>query len=633
MTSYLNFCKSGILLVVLAVTGMFSACRKTFQEDKPKPVSIISGQVPTTITVEEMYARLPQTIMYNLADQVTLHLDKAQWRYEEEYLMARIPLNEEENRSYLYAVKPYNAPTGPVRAYLVQFFHNPGSTRDDFSGRQMWLNLQDYSIYGVEYAHNTPTRFMDPIPINPYWESELYDAGLFYLDGTNKIAVYSNPRNPDTSSTMLPWNSKHPGGRGKDLKCPDEGRSFFQNLLGGIGGVLLSLNEFLNNGEGGASPPWNQNGGDDGFYGGSDGYEPPQPPGGNNNWTPPPPPPINIWDNATTSNNNWSELGENPSTPIPIYVNGTILSNAVAGGTSVMTITNPTVTYLQSIMGLNQSKTNWLLQHLDKATTMQDFLLTYDPNMTQQEKIAAALKHLEMMIEYPGYLNFVNNFDIEYPTINVPLLNLADYEFTPGSANKPIQNITEYLKCFTNVAGGTYKVTLAVDQPQPGTRKAFKMLSGGDVCNVGHTFLILEQTIGGVTTKRSIGFYPSGTCTPLNPEAPGIINNDEEHDYNVSVSTTLSGTAFMNFISRVKNNVSLNNNYNLNFNNCTTWAHDMVTNSTEMENIPGTQSFWPLGHGMNPGDMGEDIRSMPLNANQAKSTSATMAPLNQGVCP
>lgn len=135
-----------LTIATLGLIGLcYTACKKEFKDKPatPRDLKTMSGSVPTTISIEEAYGRLPQTIMYNLADQVTLHLDKVQWRYEEEYLMARIPLNEAENRSYLYAVKPYNAPTGPVRAYLVQFFHDPGSTQDDFNVQAGMLDFCD----------------------------------------------------------------------------------------------------------------------------------------------------------------------------------------------------------------------------------------------------------------------------------------------------------------------------------------------------------------------------------------------------------------------------------------------------------------------------------------------------------
>lgn len=407
MTNNLSFCKLSIMLTMLAVTGMFSSCRKPFEKDNPKPASTIDGQVSVIINAEEMYACLPQTIMNNLAGDVHLYLNEAQWRYEQEYVMVRIPLNNEANRTYLYGVKPYNAPLGPTRSFLVQFRPDAGSTPSDFSGRQMWLNLQDWKKYGVKYVHNHATEFMEPVGINPSWEAIMLDAGLFYIDPNGKIAVHDEPRNPNPPGPYVPWDGDNDK---EELVQIQGGRGFFQRLMAGIGGVILSLNDFLGEGSGGSAPPWNQNGGEGGIYGGNDGFEPPQPPGGNNNWTPPPPPPINIWDNTYASNNNWSELGENPSIPVPIYVEGSILTNATEGGNNVLTINNPVATYLQSTLGLTTAQTNWIGQNLDKATPVMNFLVTYIPGLTQQQKVVQAKNHIKMMIGSPSYLSFIQNY-------------------------------------------------------------------------------------------------------------------------------------------------------------------------------------------------------------------------------
>ena len=186
--------RRGLLATLLFafVTLFYPSCRKPSLEETTKPnmLKTVSGQTPVTINLEEIYARLPQTVMYNLAGDVHLYLDQAQWRYEQEYVMVRIPLNNAVNRSYLYAVKPYNAPLGPVRSFLVQFLPEHGSTSSDFTGKQMWLNLQDGQVYGVSYVHNTATSFLTPESTYQYWELSMLIAGLFYLDGSNKIGVY-----------------------------------------------------------------------------------------------------------------------------------------------------------------------------------------------------------------------------------------------------------------------------------------------------------------------------------------------------------------------------------------------------------------------------------------------------------
>ncbi len=401
--------------LALALTTMFySACKKPQLDEttKPLPLKAINGPVPITINLEEIYARLPQTVMYNLAGDVHLYLDQAQWRYEQEYVMVRIPVNNAVNKSYIYAVKPYNAPLGPVRSFLVQFLPEQGSTPTDFSGKQMWLNLQDGQVYGVSYVHNAATSFLTAEPTYQYWELSMLNAGLFYLDGSNKIAVYPEPTNPNPV-LFTPWiGGDDNTGRDK-LFGKGKGESFFGRIFSGIGGFFKGIGGILGD-DGGASGPgaWGPGGG--GMYGGND--SPYEPPGGNGaiggsgyqNPPSPPPPPINIWDNAIGSND-WNELGETNNTPIPIVVNSQLLDAAVSSGQQVYNISNPTITYLQSVLGLNTNQANWLGQHLDQASKIQSFLIQYIPDLTLTEKREIALEHLRMLMEHTNYVTKINN--------------------------------------------------------------------------------------------------------------------------------------------------------------------------------------------------------------------------------
>ena len=81
------------------------------------------------------------------------------------------------------------------------------------------------------------------------------------------------------------------------------------------------------------------------------------------------------------------------------------------------------------------------------------------------------------------------------------------------SGTSPIANIQQNIKCFTNssAADHIYTVTVCVAQPVPGTRTAWNF-SGtgssatGNPVNVGHTFLIFNETYGGSSIIRNIGF-------------------------------------------------------------------------------------------------------------------------------
>jgi hypothetical protein len=201
----------------------------------------------------------------------------------------------------------------------------------------------------------------------------------------------------------------------------------------------------------------------------------------------------------------------------------------------------------------------------------------------------------------------------------------------------PGLDLTEYLRCFTNDATSTYKITVAVDQPIPGTRTKYttgnsgsSSSSKGDI-DAGHTFLILEQTYSnGIKVIRSLGLYPASSVHPLSPNSSGVFTNDEFHNFDVSLTTTVSNTSFLQFIDILKNSQS--EHYNLNNNNCSSFCTKKL--SEIGITLPETSGSWFLGigGGVNPGDLGEDIRQIQLLPNQTRNVSGGNSPLNQVSC-
>ena len=205
--------------------------------------------------------------------------------------------------------------------------------------------------------------------------------------------------------------------------------------------------------------------------------------------------------------------------------------------------------------------------------------------------------------------------------------------------NTHIANVAAYFSCFTNVGGSdhTYTVTLAVDQPVPGTRETWTVTSGGpsgsseasNVFNVGHTFLIFTESYGSTTITRNIGFYPSIVVSPSSPSSPGEFSDDETHPYNIGGSYTLTNAQFyemLNFIISVNNSSFL---YNLNSNNCSTFA--INTFAQAGINLPRTIGAWPKGSGDDPGDLGEDIRTDNI-PNMKVNTAPAVNHVNVGQC-
>jgi hypothetical protein len=123
--------------------------------------------------------------------------------------------------------------------------------------------------------------------------------------------------------------------------------------------------------------------------------------------------------------------------------------------------------------------------------------------------------------------------------------------FVVTTGDRLISNIKDYLKCFDNVPNSdhTYLIKLCVLQPIPGSREPWAFHSFGNKVKhnpvfVGHTYLILTAITPNKTTTRNVGFYPKDTVHPFSPISQGVLNNDEEDDYDIALSITTTSSQF-----------------------------------------------------------------------------------------
>jgi len=202
--------------------------------------------------------------------------------------------------------------------------------------------------------------------------------------------------------------------------------------------------------------------------------------------------------------------------------------------------------------------------------------------------------------------------------------------------NNIIGDIRDYTKCFDNIAGygQHYSVSLCVAQPVPGTREPWgftRTMPGGsaDLVSAGHTFLILSQwdMLGRIT--RNVGFYPKTGASPISPLDQGQLADDEEHEYNISLTVEMNNSQFFTLLDFISHGNDPGYNYDLNSNNCSSFAIRALRNAGI--NLPFTVGSWPGGGGFNPGDLGEDIRSMSLPTGMTKSIEQVNHP-NWGIC-
>jgi len=184
-----------------------------------------------------------------------------------------------------------------------------------------------------------------------------------------------------------------------------------------------------------------------------------------------------------------------------------------------------------------------------------------------------------------------------------------------------ITNIDDYLKCFDESLGAT--VTVYVDQPTANSNATWSGSTNSP--EVGHTFISISQ--GGIT--RTLGYYPEGGIKPMiSNSAPGILVDDSEHPYDVSISRSLTPGQLTSLLISIKNPIAT---YNLDNNNCSDFSLSLA--NSRGFNLPDTQGTWPGGGGTNPGNLGQDIRAMSSTSGSTIDASGGDAPLNSGTCP
>lgn len=182
--------------------------------------------------------------------------------------------------------------------------------------------------------------------------------------------------------------------------------------------------------------------------------------------------------------------------------------------------------------------------------------------------------------------------------------------------DKPINDVIAYLKCFSRTTGG--KITFYADQPVAGREDvmSFRELAG-------HSFLSIEQNVGGKIIRRTVGFHPSQGITPVfSNSADSQLGDDSNAEYDVRLSVNVSAITLKNVLGMIESSRRV---YHIETYNCTNFVID-ISDACGLK-IPRTMGRWFLGSGLNPGNFGEDLRKLP-GAEFRKQSS----PGNVGTC-
>ena len=208
-------------------------------------------------------------------------------------------------------------------------------------------------------------------------------------------------------------------------------------------------------------------------------------------------------------------------------------------------------------------------------------------------------------------------------------------EVSPPPPTNIIKDIASYLHCYSNISGATYQVRICADQPDPGTRVPWTFApnngssDGQNPVDVGHAFIILtEEGPGGTAIQRSVGYYPGQSCYPWSDPVSAVLNNDETHDFDISGAFSVNWDQFNAMLAYIM--AAQTGQYQVNSTNCASFSVGVLAAGGVY--FPQTIGTWAGGKGLDPGDVGEDIRSLTTIIPGMTRYIGSFDHLNTGTC-
>ncbi|KAA5534585.1 hypothetical protein F0919_08160 [Taibaiella lutea] len=349
------------LFLFLWITG----CKKKQFNEEDKAIermSTMSGQAATGIRMSDIMKKLPQTILYALGDSVKFYTGKYESRITDSTLTVRIPTTTDGNH-FVYAVRFFSNPAD-VKVYLISFEPERGSTPANFTGKQIWLDMQDYNYYGIQYANNVAQGYMTPVNLaDPGWEECMISNGYFSLGENGELNVSDEPAQTMSIPKYGCWE--------------EGGMSFFQRLKNAIKRILDAIPDGNSNGTIFGSGGGIYYGG--GGVGGSAGGGP---------------------------NGNFGEGGNIGNGPAFMDESGN-------GGMGAPITAAPSIinTLNQYGFPLTQVEVNWLVFHNNpEAIEIAGYLWGLPQGFSLSQKTKAIKMHIALMTLNSNYNNFISGY-------------------------------------------------------------------------------------------------------------------------------------------------------------------------------------------------------------------------------
>jgi len=196
------------------------------------------------------------------------------------------------------------------------------------------------------------------------------------------------------------------------------------------------------------------------------------------------------------------------------------------------------------------------------------------------------------------------NHDNEVIFDDIIVVNAAD-------PDKIITNMADYLKCFD--ATQSASLTIYVNEPTDGSNN----LVGLD--RVGHTFVSIQQG----NNIATFGFYPQDTVSSLFQGTQGVMEDNSNTTYDVSLTINNISSSALQQIITLSKSYSISD-YHLSQRNCTDMGIDLG-NLVGLP-IPECNANPIYFFGSTPGRLGEYMRNLTLPNGVTRNISGGNSP-------
>ncbi len=211
-----------------------------------------------------------------------------------------------------------------------------------------------------------------------------------------------------------------------------------------------------------------------------------------------------------------------------------------------------------------------------------------------QENTSAANEFIDFCSQYPNTdSDLLNDILDEW-------INHGDDTTVAEGPDVPVENMADYLSIFDTNSEAT--ISISVEQPNPDKPTSPYSLAAG----VGHAFVTIQQG----TKVVSFGFYPE-TGVGYTAPTEGVMGNDENHPYDVSISLDVDGGTLSDIIDKAV--AQADDAYDLSDSNCSDFVLDIAINDLNLDIDPADcDASWYAGSGTTPGKLGEALRNVIL---------------------